>query len=132
MGIDPDVQLKEEFLDALREDSLLGLKPATEKEARVLYYLKAKLQLDDTDLLNQITQWYKRKGWTEALEMGGRLYQWISEVDPRRPEEIISVFVKCMNELHRGTARFELAQWEQVASVPFIQKGVVIRVSPPD
>lgn len=130
MGIEPDNALRAEFLQAIRQDDFFKLNPATAREARVLYYLKAKLQLDDPDLLHRVTEWYQRKGWIEDLQVGDRLYRWIAEADRQRPEELISAFIKSLNELLQGIARFELAGWQQVTYGSFLQKVVTIRILP--
>ena len=131
MNIDPDQELRSEFQEALRTGTFSGLKPATEREALALYYVKAALQLTDPAILSRVRAWYVQKGWKLPMERGEQLRRWVTEEAPRTPKDEISVFVRCINFLLDGTAKFELVSWDSLKLGTFSQVTVTIRIVPP-
>jgi len=132
MEVNPNAEEKAQFEQSLRADKYEGLNPATERESLALYYLKAHLEVNDRQLLVQITDWYKRKEWFQPLRIGEVLIQLVKEANPRTPEDSISVFLKCINFLLQGTARFALDKWMNLTCGSITQRVAVIRVLPPN
>jgi len=131
IGVDPDAELKTELDQALARNEFLNLNSATKDTALALYYLKAALQLNDDEMLRGIVRWYKKKGWRDSLTLGKKLSQIVLNAEPQTPDEEIRVFVRCMNLLLRGLAKFEVVEWRNQVMGTFSQRAVLIRVLPP-
>lgn len=131
LGVDPDVELRQEFLQALAKGSFENLKPATQEEALALYYFKATLQLNDPKILARLADWYKREKWDAPLAMGKEMAEMVKRSSPRTPEQAIDVFVRCLNLLLKNSASFQISGWTSDQLGAHQQRIVVIRVFPP-
>lgn len=132
MGVDTNSEEKEQILKALRVDTYDNINHATEREALILYYIKAKLEINDTELSGRVTEWYKRKGWIEPLKMGDRIARLVMEANPQMPAASVSVFVDCINVLLHGSAKFEIDSWFTRSRGTIIEKGVLLQVLAPN
>jgi hypothetical protein len=131
LGVNPDSELEAEFEEILKAGRFPNLAGASEKEALILYYLKARLQLDSNSLLARIDEFYQRNGWTAERTLANRLFDLILNANPDTPEKEIKAFIECVNVLLQGRAQFRLKKWEEVKKGAFLEKAVVIQVLPP-
>jgi hypothetical protein len=131
LGVDPDMELRIEFEAALERGYFLNLNAATKSVALTLYYLKAALQLNDPKMLNRIVRWYKKRDWKKPLSLGEQLVQVVLDSNPQTPREEIAVFLRCLNLLQKGAAKFELSDWNTQTLGTFDQSIAIIKISPP-
>jgi hypothetical protein len=131
MGLDPDPELKTEFREAIRIGDFRGTNEITGKEARAMYYLKAALQIDDSPLLQQVSDWYQRKGWEDSLSIGREMTKLVLQAQPKSPSDEMRTFVKCANILLADTANFQFAGFQQILLGHHVQNVARIKVLPP-
>lgn len=129
MGIEPDRELKGELLDAMKNDRFPNLVPGpNEGTARALYFLKARLQLEpDRVLLAKLSAWYTKQGWEADRVVGERIAGYVTQSSLDTEEQEINVFLRCINDLLKSSARFVLHDWEG----PLGRKVANIDILPP-
>jgi hypothetical protein len=124
-GFDPSADFFRDFKERRRTNSLATLgRDGTDD--RALYFFKAVLELNSKEI-DEVENWFKAKNWTVELEMGKRLAKLVTSEDPRTPDHVMNTFVRCLNELLLGKARFIFSQSETRILGIFSQKVAVIK-----
>lgn len=127
LGFNPTADFYNDFLDRRRTRNLEYL-TGNGQYNRVLYYFKFALELNDAEKLSKVVKWFKDKGWNKELEVGNKLVQTVMDGNPRSPDQLIIVFVKCLNELLAGKAKFTFDRSETRLLGRFEQKVAVVKV----
>lgn len=129
MGLSPSVDLTLDF----ERDIKNGRFQTTDEPDRkgLSYeYLKARIELNDSQLLNRIEKWFQQKGWNESLKVGRQLERAIKDVNPHTAEESIGVLIYCLNILLKGEYKFEFEGWDKEMRGEFARAIAIIRILP--
>ena len=111
MGLNPDDEVRSGVEYLLRQDAFAAdVKGVLPKEARAVAYFKAAMNTADPDLLLRLARRYEKNGWAEALAAGRRLVKIVADARPRTVDDAAQVFVRCLNHIRRGDARFRLRE----------------------
>lgn len=86
--------------------------------------------IDDPNLREDTTAWYRRKGWASEMKLGQAMADVVLEHRPHTPEEEISAFVDCLNMLLDGTATFDKGKWGKQARGEISIRSVLISELP--
>ena len=84
MGFDPTQQYRDGLDAMLSQDKLYGA-PVSAK--RTVNYAEISLLIHDPSLTSKVEKWYKRHGWTDQLNRGQRLVQYLTTFNPDSPEK---------------------------------------------
>lgn len=129
LGFNPTVGFYNDFLERRRTRNLEYL-TGNGHYNRVLYYFKFAIELNDAKKLHEVVEWFKANGWNSELEVGDKLVQMVVNGDPLLPDQLITVFVKCLNELLSGKAKVSFDKSETRLLGRFEQKVAILRVDP--
>ena len=134
MGYDPDV-----FDRRIQQKQMLisrsgrTRKITTNGTLLSAIYLKAYLESSDREYVAQLEQWYKQNNLDAVLEANKKLVTIVETSKTDTPEQQVDVFVRCLNFLLRGAARFQAAAWgTEKLSDKFARRTVTIQVLPPE
>jgi len=126
MGLMPAFLLKVKLEDDIERGDYEG---EVNSLNRVVNYFEAALELNDTQLLHRIEQWYQEKGWTDSLTLGKRVAEIVSAANPQTPEDHIDTLIGCLNVLLLN--RFQFKEWTSSVIGAHTQKWAVITVDSP-
>ena len=128
MGIDPDAEVRAELREVLQKSDFVGINPISAREARTMYWTKARLEIIDNELLDQIKKWYVKNEWLESLTTGEVLAESVLNSKPQTPQDVAAVYVKCLNALFEDRAKFELESWQEQKMGSYTQCVAIIKV----
>ena len=126
MGFYPQLVVMNELAEAFET----GIRVGTNADTRALYYLKFALHVQDESVRARLRNIYQQNGWEEGLVLGEKLVGAITGANPRTREEILAVFLRCINLLTEGVVRFDFRGWEKRVLGSHDQVVAVIRINP--
>lgn len=95
-------------------------------------YFKAFLEIEDEELKKRLEAWYIRYNLEPHLNKGKELVKVFRTINPDTPEKRVDVYLKCLNILLEGLARFEVYQWQEVKQGEILRREVYISILPPN
>lgn len=123
MGIDPAAHRK-----AVLRAGEYKTVDRTDLRTLAYRYYDAKLLVDDTSLVGQLTAWYKANGLTAAMEKGEQLATLVTDSNPKTPEDEISTYIKILNSVPENSAEFQLDSLREVMLGSFRWHIAIIRI----
>ncbi len=112
MHLSPDPEIPVDLRAAIKRDSY-GAGENLSIENLAVYYFRVLTYPQEPDLTAEVSDWYDRKGWTQAKTIGSQMYNLLLTMRPIKPEDEITVFVTCANILFWNASFFE-AGWKTV------------------
>ena len=99
--------------------------------SRSVWMMRAILEGVDTTVIDQLAQRFEENGWTE-LAIGRELADTVESQSPVTPDEMVNVFLVCVNRLMQGRATFHFLRWQEKSLSPeFVDRRVIIVVGAP-
>jgi hypothetical protein len=129
LGITPDPELRRDIEQAIQRD-YFAVGDNLSKQDLATYYFRALTLPNNADLPDKVSAWYKRKGWTQAMELGDQMFRILSDVRPASPEQEITVFLASANALFKEEGiSFRENGWTSLTRGTVVLRGVRIEIA---
>jgi hypothetical protein len=132
MGLAPDPEITNDIMNAIQQDRYRGGDDLP-VEALASFYFRSLTLPNQSELTDQLAAWYRRKGWTEALDLGNQMFAFLNSVRPTTAGETVAVFLQCANILFRDRISFNEDGWEEIRRGNVVLRTVsieMIRIGP--
>ena len=127
MGFDPDKGQREHFIKDLAGSKVHGVDKGTSIEGKrqlSMYYFMYALHFEDEKLLSEMADFYKSVGWNEQLIKAKEMVSIAKSANLNEPHSMIEVYIKCLNILYKGKAKFMFIGWKRpFPNLPKIQSA---------
>jgi hypothetical protein len=110
LGITPDPELKRDIAQAIQRGSFAWGNNLTTWELATFYFRALTLPKNGR-LRRKMLAWYRRKGWTQAMQLGDQMFGILTDVRPSTPDEEMTVFLRCANTLFKDEISFRGNGW---------------------
>jgi len=112
----------------LQNGTLDSIFETMDKRAIALYYFKARLELKDAALLEQIVVLLNIKNKDEGLALGQKIAHLVLDSTPLNPKESVGILVQCLNLIYEAQFDFKQREWTSRQLGKHLQKIVSIEL----
>ena len=128
LGYSPDVARKSEVERAIAEDKFTD-KPLPPSDI-ISRYLRVALESNDPLLLDQLSEWYLRRGWDAQLQKARSLVQFIKDTNPTTAEQAVQSLIEIADVLFEPYLTFQVEHWETKQLGSVVERHVLIKALP--
>ncbi len=128
LGYSPDAARKSEVKRAITENRFTD-EPLPPSDI-ISRYLRVALESSDSLLIDQLTEWYLRRGWDAQLKKAQGLVQFIKDTNPTTAEQAVQSLTEVANVLFEPYLTFQVEHWEAQPLGSIADRKVVIRALP--
>jgi hypothetical protein len=90
-------------------------------------YWQIAVESSDPLLIDQLSEWYLRRGWDAQLKKARSLVQFIQDTNPATPEQAVQTVIELANVLLEPHLTFQVEHWKAKQSGSIVDRHVVIR-----
>jgi hypothetical protein len=125
LGYSPDATRKRIVEREIAENRFTG-EPLPPSDI-ISRYLRVALESSDPLLIDQLSEWYLRRGWDAQLKKARSLVQFIKDTNPTTPEQAVQSVIELANVLLEPYLTFQVEHWKVKQSGSIVDRHVVIK-----
>jgi len=108
LGVEPSTLERKTLISSIEAGQFENLDDTFQRESLILNLFRVRLVVNDSDLTKVTTEWYKKRGWVEHIQVADEMANLVVLSNPKTPAETVETFLRCINVLFKNKATFEI------------------------